>query len=597
MARAKTWVIVLLVIFGLFLLFTFSFIWALKSSLEATPTVKRNSVLKINLQGHITEKYPENAISKEIESSEMQMFDIYQALRMAKVDDRIRGIYLRISSPGLGWAKAEEIHDLLEKFKQSGKFVIAFLESSNELSYFTALPADEIYLQPHSVAEFNGFATEVPFFKRTLNKLGINPQVENIGKYKSAGDILKRDSMSPAHREATRAILEDVYEAFVTAVVKRKNLQRQNFEALLDKGIYQSEEAFEAGLVDGLKYENEVQDIIREKIYGAEIDKKVNFIPVQKYARINPKEVGLGRGEKIALVYAIGTIVSGKSEYSPMVGRVMGSQSVVNMLQKASKNRLIKAIIMRVDSPGGSAIASDEIWAEIEKIQKKKPVIVSMSDVAASGGYWISMGSDAIVAQPNTLTGSIGVVGSIFDLSGTYDKIELVWETVKIGSHADIFTDKRPMTPEEWRILKKMIKDTYDTFVQKVAEGRKMSRAEVDKIAQGRVWSGKRAFQLGLVDTLGGLDAAIEIAKQKAGIKKETEVELIAYPKKKSFFESLLSQFNVQVKKYLFHHQRHLALNSFLPDDIRQFIQNSFILRSLSTREILAMEPYIPIIK
>ncbi|MFQ5752774.1 MAG: signal peptide peptidase SppA [bacterium] len=600
MARRKGWII-FFIILGFFVFLGGMFILGIMAAFEDKPVVRKDTVLKLNLAGLVTEKFSRNAIAREFEGAHLQMHDIRKTLAMAKVDKRIRGVYLRLSGPNVGWAKAQEIKNILLNFKESGKFVTAFMEACDEKSYYMALAADEIYLQPHSYAEFNGFASETPFLKRMFKKIGMQPQVDNIGKYKSAGDILKRDSMSPAHREATEALLDDIYEEFVRSVCEKRALERATFESVMDRGIYQSQEALEQNLVDALKYESEVVEILKEKVYGSEStdskDRTLHTISVERYAKVSPEEVGLRKGSKIALIYAIGGIVPGKSGYDPLNGRNMGAQSIVSMLRTVKNTQAIKAVVLRVDSPGGSALASDVIWAEIEKVQKKKPVIVSMSDVAASGGYWIAMGSDAIVAQPTTITGSIGVVGAIFDLSGTYDKLGIVWETVKKGKHADMLTDKRPLTEEEWQVFKKNTYDIYQTFVEKVAEGRGKTWDEIHEIAQGRVWTGKRALQYGLIDSLGGLDAALAIAKKKAKIAADAPSQWIVYPQPKGLFESLFEKLSVRAANLFADKFQEWTVIQNLPSETKSLLAQIAIRRRFRNGESLAIAPYIPIVE
>ncbi|MFQ5865456.1 MAG: signal peptide peptidase SppA [bacterium] len=600
MAKNKGWII-LFVVLGLFVLLGAMFILGIRAALQDKPIVKKDSVLKIELAGLISEHYSQDPIGREFEGANLQMHDLYKALKMAKLDDRIRGVYLRVSNPDIGWAKAQEIKNALNEFKEDGKFIIAFMPFCNEKSYYIALSADAIYLQPHSFAEFNGFASEIPFYKRMINKLGMQAQVASVGKYKSAGDIYDRDSMSPAHREATEALLNDVYEEFVQSVCERRSIERAKLEAALNKGIYHSEDALEMRLVDELTYETAVLDEIKAKVYGEEAsndqNRELRTISVNRYAKISAKDVGLGKGDKIALIYAIGTIVPGGSGHDPLFGRNMGSQSVVSMFRSVGKNKSMKAVVLRVDSPGGFGIASDEIWAEIEKVRKKKPVVVSMSDVAASGGYWISMGCDAIVAQPMTITGSIGVVSALFDLSGTYDKVGIVWETVKKGDHADMPTDKRPLTEEEWEIFKKLNHDFYQVFVQKVADGRGKTWDEIHKIAQGRVWTGKRALQFGLVDSLGGLEAALAIAKEKAGLDAEAPTQWVVYPQPKGLFASILQKFSVRLVKLFGPRIQEWAVIQNLPAETKSLLRQISVLRRLRHGEVMAIAPYVPVIK
>ncbi|MFQ5707593.1 MAG: signal peptide peptidase SppA [bacterium] len=593
--------IILLIILGFFVVSGLFVILGIRAAFNNKPVVHKDSVLKITLSGLMTEHFAQDAVVRGFEGAHLQMFDLYQALAMAKRDDRIRGLYLKIDSPRIGWAKAQEIRNYIETFKNSGKFVVAFLQSCNELSYYLALPADEIYLQPHASVALNGFAAEVPFLKRSLNKLGIQPEVENIGKYKSAGDVFKRDSMSAAQREATDALLTDIYDEFLDRVHSERDIDSSTFADALNAGIFRSDEALKLGLVDSLIYETTVRDLLKRKVLGDSTKdiaaKRLRLISASRYSKIPPKEVGLGKGQKIALVYAIGTIMPGGNGYDPIFGRNMGSEAMIKTLESANKNKSIKAIIVRVDSPGGSGVASDRIWAEIEKVRKSKPVIISMSDLAASGGYWIAMNSDAIVAQPLTITGSIGVVSTLFDLSGTYKKLGVVWETVKKGDHADMLTDKRPLTAEERKLFKEMTYDFYQTFVQKAAEGRNKTWDEIHKIAQGRVWTGVRAKQFGLVDSLGSLDLALTIAKRKAKIDENAPVQWVVYPQPKGFLETLLRELSVRVASVFMPKARKWSLLDSLPREMKSLLKEIAIVQQVRAGQMMAILPFVPEIR
>ncbi len=593
----KGWII-FFVLFGLFAFMGVIFMFAVTARFDDTPVVEKNTVLQLNLTGKITEHYPRSAFGREFEGASLQMHDIRKALEMAKVDERIRGVHLKIGFTAIGWAKAQEIRDGLEDFKESGKFVTAFMETCNEKTYYIALAADEINLQPHAYVELNGLAAEIPFYKRMYNKLGVDPQVDNIGKYKSAGDILKRDSMSPAHREATQALLDDIYDGFVDAIVDKRSVDRSTLERALDRGLYRAEAVFDLKLVDGLKYNQEVVSSLKKRVHGDEgadsNDRTLRSISVGRYAELSPSEVGLDKGSHIALIYGTGVILPGDSGYHPWFGRLLGSNALTTMLRAAERNKSVEAIVLRLDSPGGSSQASDEIWAAIKKVREKKPVVVSMGDVAASGGYWISLACDAIVAQPLTITGSIGVVTTLYNLSGTYDKLGIVWETVKRGAHADVPTDKRPLTREEWRIYERLNREIYQVFVQKTADARDRSWEEIDKVAQGRVWTGERALQYGLVDSLGGLDLALAFAKQKAGIAADDPTQWIVYPQPKGFLASLFEKINVRMAKLWSRESSEVALMKNLPTEFGAAIRQLALAGRMRKGEVLALEPFVP---
>lgn len=595
MARKKGWLIFLVVV-GLFMFFGIMFIFGIMTALEDRPVVRKDTVLKFNLSGYVTEHFPRDPFSKEFEGASLQMHDIQKALTMAKVDERIRGIYLRVGSPTLGWAKAQEIRNALHNFKESGKFVTAFMEFCNEKSYYLALAADKIFLQPHSFAEFNGFASETPFIKRMFNKIGADPQVESIGKYKNAADMFKRESMSEPHREATEAHLDDVFEEFAATVCDQRGIDRSQFENKLNQGIYTSDAALDFNLVDSLDYEPAVIEHLKRKVYGQDAgeEQKLRLMSLPRYAKLPYAEVGLGRGNRIALIYTIGGIVSGSGGIDPLMGRNMGSQTIVRYLRTAQNDKRVKAVVLRVDSPGGSSIAADEIWSAIEKVRQKKPVVISMSDVAASGGYWISMDADAIVAQPLTVTGSIGVWSAIFDLSRTYDKLGIDWETVKKGQHADMPTDKRAMTAEERATFREITQRIYDVFVQKVAKARQKSWQEIDEIAQGRIWTGQRALNYGLVDSLGGLDVALGIAKDKAGLAADAEIQLVVYPQAKGLLESVLDKLSVRAGKLLGQSSADWTALKNLPVETKSLLRQFSFMKRVRNGEFMAVAPFIP---
>ncbi|MCG8604353.1 signal peptide peptidase SppA [bacterium] len=601
MAVKKGWII-FLIAFGVFAFVGVMFILAIIAMLDDTPIVKKNTVLQLTLAGMATEHHPQDAFGRELEGASLQMRDIQKSLEMAKHDERIPGIYLKISFASLGWAKAQEIRQALTDFKQSGKFVTAYMETCNEKSYYLATAAEEIYLQPHAYVELNGVAAEIPFYKRMFNKVGIEPQVDNIGKYKSAGDIYKRDSMSPAHREATDALLTDFYDAFLDRVVEERSISRTALDDALNRGLFGSDELLELNLVDDLKYESDVLNLLKEKVYSHEDSSKIGKLrlrrmAVTRYSDLPPEEVGLDKGSRIALIYAIGTIFPGGSGFDPFFGRRLGSASVISMLRSAAQNQSVKAIVLRVDSPGGSSNASDDIWAAIKQVREKKPVILSMSDVAASGGYWIATACDAVVAQPLTITGSIGVVTTFLDLSGTYDKIGLVWETVKKGKYADVPTDKRPMTADEWQVFERLNREIYQVFVQKTADARDMDWEEVNEVAQGRVWTGERALQYGLIDTLGGLQEALAIAKEKTEIDADEPTRWLVYPQPKGLLESVLEQFNVRMAKALPTHSTELSLLQNLRSEMKSALRQIAIMSRLRNGEVMAIEPYVPEIR
>ncbi len=598
MQRRTGWMILLIAV-GLFMFTGFIFTAILGMLLDDRPVVKKDSVLRLTLAGLVTEYYPRDAFGREFEGASLQMHDIRQALYMAKHDARIRGVYLKMAGPSLGWAKAQEIREALLDFRQSGKFVTAYMTFCDERSLYLALAADEIYAQPHSFAIINGFAAEVPFVKRSFAMLGIQPQVENIGKYKSAGDIWKRESMSAAHREATEALLQDVRDVFVDAVCARREIDGVIFESAMESGIFQAEELVAAGLIDSVMHEPEIVDLLKTKIYGQGKNRtlRLSQIHVNDYARISPGDTGLGGGYNIGLIYAVGAILPGGNGHNPINGRTMGAGSVIHMLDLAADDDDISAIVLRVDSPGGSGQASDQIWAAVEKARVRKPVVVSMGDVAASGGYWIAMNGDAIVANPLTITGSIGVVSAFFDLSGSYDKLGIDWETVKTNRHADVPTTTRPLTADEWQQFKKFNRDFYNYFVQKVAEGREKTWDEAHEVARGRVWSGRRALGLGLVDSLGGLETALAIAKEMADIDVDARTQWRVFPERMGFVASLLDAIQVRAAAMMAVASPERQLSQYFAPEQRELFRQLELLSRIRNGEVLAVAPFLPDIR
>jgi protease-4 len=359
------------------------------------------------------------------------------------------------------------------------------------------------------------------------------PDAIHVGDYKSASNTFTEHTFTPAHREMTESLNTDLYQQLVQGIAESRNKTEAEVRTIIDHGPYLPEDAVRAGLIDDLAYEDEIDDKVQ---LGRG---RINTLRQHEYRNVSLSSLGLNRGPRIAVIYASGLISSGASNVDSPTGQVIGSDTMVEWLRKARADDSIRAIVLRIDSPGGSAIASDVIWREIMLTRDKKPVIASMSDVAASGGYYIAMPAHAIVAQPSTLTGSIGVVLLRFVLDGTLKKLGVNIETVKQGAYADLFSPVRPFSPDERKRVGELMQATYDAFVEKAAAGRKTTPERIDAIAQGRVWTGRQAKDLGLVDELGGLNRALQLAKTHAKISADSDVEIVVFPPKKSLFELL----------------------------------------------------------
>lgn len=514
---------------------------------EKNIEISDNSILRINLDYAIkerTEKNPFNNVNIPSFSSEktIGLDEILRRIEAAKKDDRIKGIILDINGVGASFATLQEIRNALLNFKQSKKFIVAYSEGYSQKGYYLASTADKVYLNPEGSVDFRGLATQLSFFKGTLEKLGIEAQVIKVGTYKSAVEPFILDKMSPANEEQVNSYLNSVYDYYLSNVSKSRNLPIDTLRGIANS--YEGRDAnlaLQSKLVDGLKYKDELIDELKSRL---KIDKK------KKIKAINLEDYSIPTGEtnaaqeRIAIVYAVGDIVSGEGS-----DEQIGSDRIARAIRTVREDDKIKAVVFRVNSPGGSALASDVIWREVELTKKVKPIIVSMGDVAASGGYYIACAADSIFAQPNTITGSIGVFGIIPNLQNFFNnKLGITFDEVKTGKYADLMSVSRPLTVDERDLIQQGVNKTYNTFTKKVADGRKISQAKVDSIGQGRVWTGAQALQIGLVDRLGGLEDAIKSAAKKAKIK---DYKLVAYPSLKDPFESILSSSTDKMKTWV----------------------------------------------
>ncbi|MFB0519540.1 MAG: signal peptide peptidase SppA [Acidobacteriota bacterium] len=515
-----------LIALGIFLALLVALFLATLFTLRA-PSIKANTVLELPIEGSLIECAPISMMERFFMAKVTVVWDVLQVLQTAAKDNEISGVILKISPLNSGLAKIQELRKGIIDFKRSGKFVLSFIETAGNKEYYLASAADEVCLVPVGDLNLTGLVTEVAFYRGFFDKWGMIPNFEHIGKYKSASDILTRRDMSPAHREATDSLLDSLYQSLLNDLAQRSKLSNpKNVQELIDRGPFTAQEALDEGLVDQLLYEDQFYELVRQKNKG-----QLPLVTAKDYQRSAVRPSAWGWRPKIALIYATGTIATGESFYAPLVGKVMGSKTISQAIRSARKSNSIKGIVFRIDSPGGSALASDIIWREVELTQGEKPFVVSMSDTAASGGYYIAMGADKIVAQPTTVTGSIGVISGKFDLRGLYDRLGINKEVISRGKNADLFSDYRSFSPEEKEILLKMIGNIYKNFVHKAALGRKVTDEEIDSIGRGRVWTGEQAIENGLVDELGGITEAISLVKEMANIPAEQEVEVVIYPR------------------------------------------------------------------
>src|SRR3954469_19276003 len=505
------------------------------------PAVPSDATLVLRVGGPLAELAPNDVVGYLRGTRAPTVRAIVDNLRKAKVDSRIRAVLLKptgFESPF--WPKVQEVRDAVLDFKKSGKPVYAYVEYGGDREYYLASAADKVFLMPSTPLDLTGVATYELFLRGTLDKVGVYPDLHRIGDYKTAVNTFKEKSFTAAHKEMDESMNRDLYEQIVRGIADGRKKQESDIRALIDQGPFLPEDALHAGLVDDVAYEDQVDD----KLRGGE---KRTRVDTDDYGRVSPASVGLNKGPRVAVIYASGTIASGKSGYDPVNGAVAGSETLIDYIRQARRDSSIRAIVLRVDSPGGSATASDAIWRELmitKEERADRPLVVSMSDLAASGGYYIAMPAQVIVAQPSTLTGSIGIFGGKFVTGGLYEKLGAHIEATSIGKHAEINGPARPYNPDEVKKLQEQLQAFYDQFVEKVAEARHTTPEKIDAIAQGRAGTGQQAKENKLVDELGGLDRAISIAKQRAKIAADADVEIQIYPAPKSFYEVISDAFN-----------------------------------------------------
>ena len=479
------------------------------------PQVATNSVLVLSVAGSLPDYIPEDQFAKALGVNQGQSFtSLLTQLRKAKVDDRIGAVMLDINFPGIGWGKADELRDAIKDFKASGKPVYAFLEIGMNREYYIATAADKIFVPPPGDLYINGFAAEAMFYKGSLDKLGIEADVIQIGpKYKNAPDQYTKKEMGEGQREVINAVLDEYYGRFTGGIAESRKKSVEDVKAMIDNAPYNAGQAKELGLIDEAFYKDQVYDELKNRL-GYKADDKLRTIRGGEYREVPSDSLGLNTGERVAVIYASGAINVGKSNDGPFSGSMVGSDTIVAAVNDAANDSSIKAIVLRVDSPGGSALASDLMWYALENAKAKKPVVVSMSDVAASGGYYIACNANKIVAEPSTITGSIGVFMGKPVVKGFYDWLGISNEYVMRGKNSGIFRETEKWTPAERTKMEEGANNIYfNNFLPKVAKGRNMDAERANSLGQGRVWTGTQAKENGLIDEFGGLEKAIDIAK------------------------------------------------------------------------------------
>lgn len=577
--------IVLAVIVGL-LLFTLIFVvfpfvgFVSVTTSDKAPEVKENSILKLNLKGELTEHMQSDDPFKDafpaFSENKVELLSLIEAIEKAAEDEKIKGIYLESIFLNGGFSSFQEIRNALVKFKESGKFIVAYSEFMDEKAYYLNSVADEIFLNPEGFLEFNGLSTNVMFIKGSLEKLGVEPEIFRVGDFKGAVEPLMRTDLSEENELQINSFLTSIYDYYLENVSVSIGLDISRLRTISDSmKVRIPQDAERLGLVTKLAYRDEVISNLKEKL-EVDPDKDINYISFNKYNKSIDYKNDNYSADRIAVVIAEGSITTGEGNEVETDGIKSGKYEKI--FRKIRDNDRIKAVVLRINSPGGSLTASDVLWREIMLTKEKVPVIASMSDLAASGGYYLSMACDTIVALPNTITGSIGIFGVFFNAEELLeDKLGITHDVVKTGEFSDIFNLTRPLTAYERTIIQSVIDEGYETFTTKASEGRNMPLDKLKNIAGGRVWTGEQAKENGLVDVLGGFNDAVELAADMADLE---EYRLKYYPQQKSFIQALLTQFE------------EMSMGDFVQQyEIAKYVEKIKFLKSLEG--VQALMPYI----
>jgi len=532
-----------LIVLALVVIVGIALVWAMVAAFGGGGgKVPSKTILEVDLEVGAIEYAPEDPIAKVLLEGTPRTRDYVDALVRAAEDERVVGLIARIGESGMGFAQIQEIRDAVIAFRESGKPAIAWAETFGEVgpgnsSYYLATAFDEIHLQPSGDVGLTGFHLESPFFAGTLEKLGLTPRLDHRYEYKNAMNTFTETGFTDAHREAMSTLMNSFFDSMVSDVAEARELGEEEVRQLIDRGPFLGQEAVDAGLVDALAYRDVAYDEIRRR---AGEDAELLYLGEYLSRAGRPHD----EGTRVALIYGVGMVVRGASEYDPVADSVtMGSDTVAAAFRAAVDDEKVKAILFRVDSPGGSYVASDAIWREVVRAREAgKPVIVSMGEVAASGGYFVAMPADKIVAQPGTVTGSIGVLGGKLLTSEMWNKLGVSWDSVQTSDHADMWTGLEDYDETEWQRFQSWLDRVYEDFTAKVAEGRGMPIEEVKELAKGRIWSGTDALDNGLVDALGGVETALELAREAAGLEPGADVELALFPRPQTPFQALFGE-------------------------------------------------------
>lgn len=534
----KKFLLVLLAIVGILCIVAAVAVLVVGGLSSGSGRVGSSTVLEVDLEQGIEEVTSDDPIAEALGGKRIGVLEFVQALERAAKDERVVGLVARVGAAPMGLGRHQEIRDAVEAFRKSGKFAVAWSETMGEFgsgtgAYYLATAFDEIYLQPSGDIGFTGFMYESPFLKGAFDKLGIVPRMDHRWEYKNAMNMYTETKFTAPHREALDKVMQSQFDQVVRAVAKARKLDEAQVRAIADRAPLLGKEALDAKLVDGMLYRDEVYAKVRERAGG-----EPDFLWVQKYWERAGSPYK--HGPAIAVIHGVGAVQRGAGGFSPLTGSAMGSDTVAAAFRDAVQDDDVRAIVFRVDSPGGSYVASDTILREVVNARKAgKPVVVTMGDVAGSGGYFVAMEADKIVAQPGTITGSIGVLAGKMLTDGFWEKTGLTWDDVHTSASSTMWTGTYDYTPEQWAKFQSWLDRIYADFTEKVAEGRKLPVEKVRQIAKGRIWSGEDAKGIGLVDEVGGFPVALALAKDAAKIDAQAPVTLRAFPRQKSLFEKL----------------------------------------------------------
>lgn len=583
MKRSTAWFLVMTAVVAVMAVAVVSVAWLAVDR----PLRPDGTVLEIDLQGLLPEHDPDEEVNALFGVRIVTLHDLIQAIDAAADDPRVLALQVRVGPLLTGWARAAEVRAALARFRASGKPVHAFLEIADDGTYYVASVADEVRLIPTGTLWLDGIRAEVPFYAGTLGKVGVRADLEQVGAYKNAADSMTRESMTDAHREAVTSLIDGLFDELVAGVAASRGATPEAVRAAISAGPYTAQQALEAGLVDALSYEDEAATALEEAIGRPDVAR----LDLGQYLAT----VRAPRGRRsIGIVYCAGTILPGRSSQGIFGDSTMGSDTISAAILEAWEEDGVDAIVLRVDSPGGSPVASDVIWASVMRAREEGvPVVVSMSDVAASGGYWISMGADHVVAGPSTITGSIGIYGGKYVTQGLNELVGLHVEPVQRGENAGINSTLSAFTDEQRAWMRDQLDSVYATFLQKAAEGRGFDSPEaVDEHARGRVWTGRQAVELGLVDELGDLTDAIRAARELAGIGPQEPVTIHEYPRPLGLIDTLFGTSSVGARRAAWRAALGRDLAAELPDDVTRFLSASRLLRQLRTEGAVAYMPY-----